>query len=132
MELIKKTRSQKNKKGNWIYFGLFLCPFCLQEVERQLSAGRKQKSCGCVRYKLSAESNTGKKRTEEQRKNISNSHKGLQVGQKDSMYGKNQTEETKQKIREARKLQESPMKGKSHSKESRQKIREAKIGENHW
>ena len=44
--------------GNWrISFGLFLCPFCLQEVERQLSNGKRQESCGCVTKELIGQSN---------------------------------------------------------------------------
>lgn len=132
MKLIRKLGTRKNKKGVLQSWGIFECLFCLQKIERRLNCGKRDKSCGCVQYKLSAESNTGKKRTEAQIKKLSDSHKGLSVGQKSPMYGKKQTEETKQKIREKRELQVSPMKGRKHSKESRQKIAKAFTLENHW
>ena len=36
---------------------LFFCPYCKKEVERQISSGERQKSCGCYRGKLIAISN---------------------------------------------------------------------------
>ena len=47
MELIKKLPIEKNKNGNFISYGIFLCPFCLQEVEKRLNNGKRDKSCGC-------------------------------------------------------------------------------------
>jgi hypothetical protein len=43
----------------------------------------------------------------------------------------NMSEETKQKLREARKRQKHPFLGKSHSEESRKKMSEVKSGKNH-
>jgi hypothetical protein len=43
----------------------------------------------------------------------------------------NMSEETKQKLREARKRQEHPFLGRSHSEQSRKKMSEVKKGENH-
>jgi len=37
-------------KGHWFRYAIFKCSECLQEVERQTSAGKITKSCGCVRY----------------------------------------------------------------------------------
>jgi len=59
MKLIKKlgclhTKKMKNRSS----FGLFLCPYCGKEVERQMNSGKKYKSCGCMRDKLARESNT--------------------------------------------------------------------------
>ena len=51
MTLIRKLECRKNKTGkNSNTWGLFLCPFCSAEVERQLGGGKKQKSCGCSPY----------------------------------------------------------------------------------
>lgn len=50
MKLIRKLGTRKNKKGeNYTSWGEFLCPNpkCDKIVERELSAGRKAKSCGC-------------------------------------------------------------------------------------
>jgi len=44
--------------GNWVHYAIFKCPHCFQEVVRQLNNGKIQQSCGCVRYKLSANSLT--------------------------------------------------------------------------
>jgi len=59
MELIKRlgTRfnSSKIRKDS---YGLFLCSYCNKEVERNLSAGKTCKSCGCVKNKLIGEAKT--------------------------------------------------------------------------
>ena len=47
MKLIRKTRKEINKSGNRIRYAIFECPDCLQEVERNISNGKKQNSCGC-------------------------------------------------------------------------------------
>ena len=49
----------------------------------------------------------GKEFTEEHRRKLSESHKGLNVGESHPMYGKHHTEETKTKIKEARKRQKN-------------------------
>jgi hypothetical protein len=54
MQLIKKFGTRKGKKDYISSWGLFLCPYCKKEVERQLSAGRIAQSCGCMRAKLIA------------------------------------------------------------------------------
>ena len=43
--LLLKRLDKKDKFGNYIY--LFLCPVCKKEVEKQLSNGRRDKTCGC-------------------------------------------------------------------------------------
>src|SRR3989304_76422 len=58
MELIKKLGTRLNKNGIKESWAVFWCDFCKREVERLLSDGKKCKSCGCFRYKLSGKSNT--------------------------------------------------------------------------
>jgi group I intron endonuclease len=60
---------------------------------------------------------------EEWRLKQSQSHIGLQVGEKNGMFGKKHTEEAKQKQKEA-------SLGKHHSDETRRKMSESKTGEN--
>src|SRR3990167_9901836 len=50
MKLIRKLGTKINKNGYKVRYGVFKCPDCLQEVERQLSNGIRQKSCGCVMF----------------------------------------------------------------------------------
>ena len=99
-------------------FGLFLCPYCSQEIEKRLSDGKKCKSCDCVQYKLSSISlkghivnnetrqkqklaNEGRIVSNETRQKISNKTKGGKLtinaikniskakqGIKNPMYGK--------------------------------------------
>jgi group I intron endonuclease len=78
--------------------------------------------------RLLAQSNLGWSPTLEQRKQMSNSHIGLQAGEKHPMFGKPRSEETKQKIREKRANQTSTVKGMHHSEESKRKNREAHLG----
>lgn len=58
MILTKKIEPVLDKRGFKVKCGLFLCPFCLQKVEKFLNNGLRDKSCGCVRYKLSSEMNS--------------------------------------------------------------------------
>ena len=47
MDLIIKLGTRKNNghfKQSW---GLFLCPYCKKNVEKQLGHGKQYKSCGC-------------------------------------------------------------------------------------
>ena len=106
--ILIKNILPKSIKNKIISFGLFLCPYCLKEVEKRLSNGKKQKSCGCIHGKLISKSTKGKKKSEEHIRKNSESHIGLQIGNKNGMYGKKgvlspnygkkRTEETKQKI----------------------------------
>lgn len=48
MELIRKLGTRLSKSGRLESWGEFLCPVCLQLVERLLSCGKIQKSCGCI------------------------------------------------------------------------------------
>ncbi len=48
MKLIKKLGTRLNKKGIKQSWAIFKCPTCLQEFERQLDNGKKQKSCGSI------------------------------------------------------------------------------------
>ena len=51
MKLIKRSKLVKDEKGRKLYFSIFSCPYCLNEVEKQTPNGLKAKSCGCVMYK---------------------------------------------------------------------------------
>src|SRR3990167_4898517 len=48
MQLIRKlgTRVINNRIESW---GLFLCPYCFQEIEKELIHGKRDKSCGCMK-----------------------------------------------------------------------------------
>ena len=110
MELIKNLPTKKSKNGRIESWGLFLCLFCLQEVERKLNDGRRQKSCGCKKNELQANSLRGRKRTEEFKLKVS-------IGNK----GKKKSEEHKKKIGEANK-------GKKRSEETRGKLSQLNKG----
>ena len=57
MKLIKKLGMRKFKTGiNSNRWGLFLCPYCNMEVEKEFQHGKKAKSCGCKRIALTIES----------------------------------------------------------------------------
>jgi len=120
MEFIRNLPRRLSKSGRMESWALFKCPDCLQEVERHLSSGKVNKSCGCQsfskewRQKVSL-ANKGKKRTEEQNKRNSESHIGLQVGKKNPKFGKKHTEETRIK-------QSKANKGKKKSEEHKQKL----------
>ncbi|HJX50456.1 MAG TPA: NUMOD3 domain-containing DNA-binding protein [Candidatus Nanoarchaeia archaeon] len=120
MELIRNLPTRRDKNGYAVSWAVFKCLACLQEVERRLTNGLKQNSCGCVQYKLSSESNKGQKRTEESRQKMRESH-----------LGKKYTEETKKIWSKQRKGENNPMYGKILSEETRQKIREKAIGRKH-
>ena len=89
-------------------------------------------------YNLS-EGGDGGVRCEETRRKISNSHKGLQAGEKHPNYGKHLSEETRRKIsvslkgktpsEETRRKMSDSHKGKNLSEETKQKISEVKSGE---
>jgi len=88
MELIRKTRTEITKNGNKIRYAIFKCLGCLQEVEKEISGGKRDKSCGCCKEKLISEKakerfknqenhpNFGKKCSEETRKKMSEAKKG--------------------------------------------------------
>ena len=59
MEVLKLLdRRNIGTKGNKTRFALFKCDYCGNEIELQLSNGKRNLSCGCVRYELASESNT--------------------------------------------------------------------------
>lgn len=118
MELIRKTKVKITKNGNKIRYAIFKCSFCLQEVERQISAGNKQKSCGCQQHSEEVNKRVsialiGKKRSKE---SINKQRKAV-TGKKRLPH----TEETKQKIRESHL-------GKQHTEEHKSKVSKAKKG----
>ena len=51
MKLIRKLPT-KTRNGYNVSFAIFWCSFCEQEIEKELSAGKRQKSCGCVKNEL--------------------------------------------------------------------------------
>ncbi len=121
MRLIKKLDRRLNKNGNrYETYGLFLCPYCLQEVEKFLSSGKRQKSCGCVKGSFISEANKKRECTEETRKKQSRAKKGKKLTEEHKenirikSKGRKQTEEAKQKIKEGNR-------GKIVSEESKQK-----------
>lgn len=73
----------------------------------------------------------GKQHSEETKRKISESQKGLQVGEKNGMYGKKQSEEFK-KYMSLLMSENNPMKGKTHSPEAREKIKKNAIGRIPW
>ena len=50
MKKLDNLGTRPNCKGIKISWGLFLCPACGVEVERQLSNGYRNKTCGCQRH----------------------------------------------------------------------------------
>lgn len=101
MELIKDLGTRLIK-DHWFRFGKFKCLFCLQEVERRLSQGIKQKSCGCVHGKLISESKKGIKKSEKHRQKISETRikNGTAKGKNNPFYGKKHKKETIQKFKD--------------------------------
>ena len=66
-----------------------------------LFKGRNQRQCKECGISKRSESRKGKKLPEETRKKMSEAHKGKCVGENHPMYGKHQSEETKEKNRQA-------------------------------
>jgi|SRR3972149_2440599 len=134
MDLIRKTKTKITKNGNKIRYAIFKCSFCLQEVERQMSNGLKQKSCGCQQHSQETRQKISKTRIE---KGVAKGEKNpfygskLFIGENNPFYGKKHTEETRQKIKDKHvdfSGENHPMFGKQQTEETRRKIREAKKG----
>lgn len=102
MKLIRKIGTRVDKKGYLRSYGEFLCPFCLQLVERLLSCGKIQKSCGCNKNKLISEAHKGKILFEEHKQKISKTRieKSLAKGKNNPFYNKKHTNITKYKMKE--------------------------------
>lgn len=111
MQLIKKLGTKKNKSGNNISYGIFLCLICNAEVIRQLSSGKNQKSCGCIKTIKKNNPFYGKKHSEETKQKIGQANKG-----------KKRTEEQKKKQSERMKGKNNPFYGKKHTEEIKEKI----------
>lgn len=47
MHLIKRLPTRKRSSGGIVSWGLFLCTLCNKEVEKPLSQGKYNASCGC-------------------------------------------------------------------------------------
>jgi len=74
---------------------------------------------------------TGKPLSEETKKKLSESRKGVTAGEKHPMYGKTHTDEVKERLREAGKVlvgEKNPMFGRTHTPESRKKMSENLVG----
>ena len=90
---------------------------------------------GCVgrilsektRLKIS-EGNKGPRWSDSDKKRMSKQRKGLLVGEKNGMFGKNHSEETKLGMSKDRSGSGNAMFGKKHSKESLEKMRMIKLG----
>ena len=52
MELIRNLEMRMDKSGHWQSWAVFWCDFCKQEVEKRLSHGKRNKSCGCNKNNL--------------------------------------------------------------------------------
>ena len=157
MELIRKLGTKISKSGHVVSYGLFLCPYCLKEVIKILSQGKKQKSCGCVANKLVSESKKGVKKSEETKLKISESLKGnipwnrgktniysekVLLNMSEVKKGKKASEESKEKVSKTLKEkykngemipynrigENNSMYGKHHSEESKLKMSEFRIG----
>ncbi len=88
MIYIKYIGKRKNNKGTSSSWGLFFCEFCETYCEKRLDLGKKYKSCGCNKYSENRNKKIAKKLKEK-----------YSFPENTPMYGKFQTEETKQKIR---------------------------------
>ena len=125
MKLIRKLPARLNKsKNSWQSWAIFLCPCCLQEVGRIVQNGEKAKSCGCNKSEFISKLNKGKDFS----------------GENNPFYGKNHTEESKQKNREFHLGKEPWNKGKInvYSQETLDKMSKTRIekgiskGENNY
>ena len=59
MEVVKLLdRRPIGDKGNITRYAIFECPYCGSKVERLLSNGKRNKSCGCVHMQLVGKGNT--------------------------------------------------------------------------
>lgn len=86
-------------------------------------------------YNIANGGNSVGKHSEETIKKIAKTCKGKYVGENNNMYGKQHSEESKNKMSEAKKGEKHNMYGKHHSEESKNKIAEARkgkyVGEKH-
>src|SRR3972149_2380920 len=111
MKLIRKLGTRANKKGHKVRWAIFLCPFCLQEVERRLFGGLKAKSCGCQTKEIQRNANIGKKVSEISRQKMAKAKIGIK------------------RTEESRKKQGDSVRGKKHvTEEGKRRISESKIG----
>jgi len=116
MELIRRTKTIITKNGNKIRYAIFWCNYCKQEVERDISSGKKQKSCGCMNSFFTSKYNKKRIYTEKTKQKISKSARERfqnpknhplygKLGIFNPRYGQKHTEIAKQKISEACRLE---------------------------
>ena len=126
MKLLRKLGTRTDKNGYKRSWAEFLCKIsnCGKIVERKLSDGKKQKSCGCNKSEFISKLNKGKDFS----------------GENNPFYDKNHTEESKQKNREFHLGKEPWNKGKInvYSQETLDKMSKTRIekgiskGENNY
>jgi len=59
MKLLEKLDMRWNKTGSYkSRWGLFLCDYCNQKVEKKLADGLRINSCGCARYEIKSKTQT--------------------------------------------------------------------------
>ena len=51
MKRLKNLGTRLSKSGRLVSWAKYLCPFCLEEIERPIGNGERDKSCGCVKQK---------------------------------------------------------------------------------
>lgn len=139
MELLKDLGTRLIN-GKWVRFGIFWCVGCKSEVEKRFCNGIKTKSCGknecnfTIEKKQKISINTkgknnpmyGKYQSQETRNKISIVNTGKFSGENNPMYGKKHSEETRQRIKE----NHIGMLGKKQTEKTKQKQSESKQGIN--
>lgn len=74
----------------------------------------------------------GKHHSEETKEKLSEARKGKYMGEDNPMYGKHHTEKSRKKMSDARKGKPTWIKGKHHSEESKKRMVEAHKGQPAW
>ena len=99
--LIEKLGTRVDRKGWRRSWGKFLCFFCNKIFERVLNNWKTAKSCGCAHNQLVSESNKGKPSWNKGLKGIYSKETRQNISQKNK--GKKRTEEQRKKMSEASK-----------------------------
>jgi hypothetical protein len=114
-EILWESNPNVSKEESWLQAGI-------KEVELIKKYGRKDLGEGnLINMTDGGEGTIGKIYTEEYRKKLSESHIGIQAGEKHPLYRKGHSDDTKRKISELQK-------GRKLSKQHRENISKANIG----